>query len=228
MENNFAKTMVQLRKQNGLSQKQAAEHLGISQALLSHYEKGIRECGLDFLIKAAGFYSVSTDYLLGISENPQGSAMADAVDDSINDYPDLQKSRRQIVNCLNIIYSMTARMGNTKVHAELGNLLSLYIYHILRILETVSRTKNKENFEIPTEKSIIITTGYESIYQARLADRLDTSSLTRGELMALRNILSFDSDALTKNYPLQAKSLLSLVAEVELKLKKYPIKGNWQ
>lgn len=60
--------LVSLRKEKDLSQKEAAEALGISQALLSHYEKGIRECGLDFLCKASVFYDVSSDYLLGLSE----------------------------------------------------------------------------------------------------------------------------------------------------------------
>lgn len=60
--------LVTLRKDKNLSQKEAAEQLGVSQALLSHYEKGIRECGLDFLCRAASFYDVSTDYLLGLSD----------------------------------------------------------------------------------------------------------------------------------------------------------------
>lgn len=65
MANLFASRMVELRTQRGVSQKDASEALGISQALLSHYEKGIRECGLDFLLKAAAYYDVSCDYLLG-------------------------------------------------------------------------------------------------------------------------------------------------------------------
>lgn len=48
-----------------MSQKDAAAKLGVSQALLSHYEKGIRECGQSFLIKVADFYGVTCDYLLG-------------------------------------------------------------------------------------------------------------------------------------------------------------------
>ena len=40
----------------GISQKKAATDLHISQALLSHYEKGIRECGLDFVVAAADYY----------------------------------------------------------------------------------------------------------------------------------------------------------------------------
>ncbi len=65
MERNFPVILSELRKEKGLSQKEAAFRLGISQALLSHYEKGIRECGQSFLIKVADFYDVSCDYLLG-------------------------------------------------------------------------------------------------------------------------------------------------------------------
>lgn len=69
----FSEVLSQLRKERGISQKNAATELGISQALLSHYEKGIRECGLDFVIKCARYYGVSTDYLLGVSENRSGT-----------------------------------------------------------------------------------------------------------------------------------------------------------
>lgn len=64
----FPQTLAKLRRQKGISQKQAAEELGISPALLSHYENGIRECGLDFLLRLSEYYSVSCDYLLGKSE----------------------------------------------------------------------------------------------------------------------------------------------------------------
>lgn len=66
MNNLFSSRMVELRNEKGLSQKEVAMQLGISQALLSHYEKGIRECGLDFLCKVATYYDVSCDYLLGL------------------------------------------------------------------------------------------------------------------------------------------------------------------
>lgn len=65
MERNFSVVLSELRKERGLSQKEAAAKLGISQALLSHYEKGIRECGHSFLLKVADFYGVTCDYLLG-------------------------------------------------------------------------------------------------------------------------------------------------------------------
>ena len=67
----FSANLSALRREKGVSQKQAAQSLGISQALLSHYEKGIRECPLDFVKKAAEYYSVTADYLLGITDSRQ-------------------------------------------------------------------------------------------------------------------------------------------------------------
>ena len=71
----FASRLSQLRRERGISQKKASEALGISQALLSHYEKGIRECGLDFVVRCSEYYNVTTDYLLGVSDNRNGIDM---------------------------------------------------------------------------------------------------------------------------------------------------------
>ncbi len=51
---NYAERLYELRTEKGLSQKDAANDLGVSQALLSHYEKGIREFGLDFFKSCRG------------------------------------------------------------------------------------------------------------------------------------------------------------------------------
>ena len=58
MNDDFPRIITLQRKERKISQKKAAADLGISQALLSHYEKGIRECGLDFLIRIADYYNV--------------------------------------------------------------------------------------------------------------------------------------------------------------------------
>ena len=82
MNDAFPRIITLLRKERGLSQKKAAEELQVSQALLSHYEKGIRECGLEFVVKIANFYNVSCDYLLGRSPNRSGATI------TIDDLPE--------------------------------------------------------------------------------------------------------------------------------------------
>lgn len=68
----FFERLYELRIEKGISQKEAAKDLEVSQALLSHYEKGIREFGLSFLMRAADYYGVTADYLLGRSDSRSG------------------------------------------------------------------------------------------------------------------------------------------------------------
>jgi len=65
METEFSVNISKLRKERGLNQRKAASELEISQALLSHYENGIREPGLDFVIRVCDYYGVSADFILG-------------------------------------------------------------------------------------------------------------------------------------------------------------------
>ena len=70
MDRTFSTTLSALRRGRNLSQRQAAGDLGISQALLSHYENGAREPGLSFVCRACDYYGVTADYLLGRASHP--------------------------------------------------------------------------------------------------------------------------------------------------------------
>ena len=72
MSSGFSHTMSNLRKERGISQRKAAADLRISQALLSHYENGAREPGLEFVCRACDYYNVSADFLLGRTAEPGG------------------------------------------------------------------------------------------------------------------------------------------------------------
>ena len=60
-----------LREDNDLTQKQVAQNLNCSQQVYSNYELGQRDIPTDVLIKLANYYHVSTDYLLGLTNNPK-------------------------------------------------------------------------------------------------------------------------------------------------------------
>jgi len=65
MKSAFSERLSSLRREKGLSQRRAAEDLGVSQALLSHYENGAREPKLEFVIRACKYYDVPADFVLG-------------------------------------------------------------------------------------------------------------------------------------------------------------------
>ena len=72
----FSRTLSLLRQERGVSQRTAAGDLGISQALLSHYENGIREPGLAFVVRACDYYHVSADFILGRTLSRDGSMLS--------------------------------------------------------------------------------------------------------------------------------------------------------
>ena len=58
----------QLRETRGLIQEILASELGITQQMLSKYERDVLCIKVDVLKKIAEYFNVTTDYLLGISE----------------------------------------------------------------------------------------------------------------------------------------------------------------
>ena len=76
MDRSFPEILSALRRERNINQRAAAADLGISQALLSHYENGAREPGLGFVCRACDYYGVSADYLLGRSPLPDAAANA--------------------------------------------------------------------------------------------------------------------------------------------------------
>lgn len=59
-----------MRTDKDLTQTQVAEFLGMSQTGYSKYETGENDIPTDILVKLAKFYNTTTDYLLGLTDEP--------------------------------------------------------------------------------------------------------------------------------------------------------------
>ena len=112
MATDFSRTLSLLRQEKGVSQRKAAGELGISQALLSHYENGIREPGLAFVTRACDYYHVSADYLLGRTLSRDGSIIeAGDVYDSSGEKGSLRGSimatlqKKLVVNTAGVLFA---------------------------------------------------------------------------------------------------------------------------
>ena len=66
----FAKRVKELRKQRRLSQVELGEVLGLTHKSISTIESGLRGTTIEKLILLAKFFDVSTDYLLGLKDEP--------------------------------------------------------------------------------------------------------------------------------------------------------------
>ena len=149
-----------LRKSKKISQKTAAADLGISQALLSHYERGIRECGLDFLTHTANYYGVSTDYLLGRTDVENGGVITGGESE---DFVDL-------MNSVQVTSDLLKAAGKDSTSAEFLSLVGINIARIISMI--VSR----DDSDLFRDAYAGRNAGFEAamrFYEARLCNELE-------------------------------------------------------
>ncbi len=59
-----------LRIDNDKTQKDIADYLMCNRQVYARYERGLREIPVSMVIKLAKYYKTSTDYILGLTDNP--------------------------------------------------------------------------------------------------------------------------------------------------------------
>ena len=128
--------------------------MGISQALLSHYEKGIRECGLDFLVKTAEYYGVSTDYLLGrtvqrnFTADPFEAAEKEVVINTEKGSMINKINRSLLMNTTSVIYDLLAKIGNKHLTNAVSNYLMSAEYVIFRTIYNSEKNNSQTMFSL--------------------------------------------------------------------------------
>lgn len=75
----FAARFKELRESAGLKQSEIGEKLGVSRGAISFYENCDRTPDIEFAAKAAEFFHVSVDWLLGLSEVDSSNSDIQAV-----------------------------------------------------------------------------------------------------------------------------------------------------
>ena len=137
MNADFSRTLALLRQEKEISQRKAAADLGISQALLSHYENGVREPGLAFVKKACDYYHVSADYLLGRTLDRDGGMIdSDELYDSSDEKGTLRGSiaatlqKKLLVNTVNLLFELLGKTNCREAVTAAGQYLGAAIYLI--------------------------------------------------------------------------------------------------
>lgn len=66
----ISERLIEIRKNNGYTRTRLADELGKPYRTITNYETGEREPGHDYIIQIAKMFNVTTDYILGLSDNP--------------------------------------------------------------------------------------------------------------------------------------------------------------
>lgn len=215
----FNRIITLLRKERGITQKQAAQDLGISQAQLSHYEKGIRECGLAFVVQVADYYHVSCDYLLGRSAERSGQTI------QVEDLPDTASStgsvyrgsvlpvmyKKLIENSLDILYDKLQTCKDKQLVVGVSEYLMLAVYKVFRHLYLASPKNVASMFRVSPAKWENYTDAAMNLAEGDFSARLEGE----GAAAVDTEVIAMTTESLAREYPRHATSLMNLIKNSE-------------
>lgn len=215
MHSDFSRCLSLLRQEKGISQRAAAKDLGISQALLSHYENGVREPGLAFVTRACDYYNVSADFLLGRTLTKDGSTIVSP--DELYDYSTEKDNilhgsivatlnKKLLVNSISVLFDLLGKIGCKGAIKGAAEFLSTAIYTLFRYLYRADGTQNEDFFAVPSGTFVSGVAQADMICsQAAYVEALETHRKEKGSFPAMNH------DALMENYPGAYQSLLQII-----------------
>lgn len=224
MTSDFSRTLALLRKEKKISQRTAASDLQISQALLSHYENGLREPGLSFVVRAADYYGVSCDYMLGRSMSRDGSAMPqDKIPDVSMEKGNVLKGnvaamlqKKLIVNSAALLIDLAGKTGNHHLINEIANYFSLSLYRVFRYMYHADVNNPAEMFPISEECFNMLCDAEQKMSELHIQDLVKNGGFFKEEEIIRMPELA--PNTLNIQYPGMAQSLLTILQSVSDRL----------
>jgi transcriptional regulator with XRE-family HTH domain len=210
----FPRTLSLLRQEKKVSQRTAADALGISQALLSHYENGVREPGLAFVVRACDYYGVSADFLLGRTLTRDGAVIAaeelydisDEKNNSLKGGVLALLSKKLLVNSIGVLFGLLGRTGSREAIQAAAGYLSTAVYTVFRRLYDANPDNNPDFFSVsPRHFQAGLYEADMKCCEAELADALAAHVKDKGPMPEMTN------DALARDYPVLYQSVLQVV-----------------
>ena len=215
----FSRTLSLLRQERGVSQRTAASDLGISQALLSHYENGIREPGLSFVVKACDYYHVSADFILGRTLSRDGSMLtSEEVLGAAEPGNILQGSvlatlqSKLLSGAVGVLFGLLGKLGDKTAINAAAAYLGGAVYQLYRHLYRAAGA-NEAYFALDPAACTMGTADADmKLEEVRYARALRAQAAKKAEFPDL------SPEALTSNYPGRCQSLTQVLSTADARL----------
>ena len=224
MNAEFSRTLSLLRQEKGVSQRTAAGALGISQALLSHYENGVREPGLPFVVRAADFYGVSCDYLLGRTMSKEGATITvEELGDVSSEKGNVLRGsvvamlqKKLLVNSAGILLDLLGKAGDRGLINDVSSYLSAALYKMYRYVYLISGKHSDSMFPVPASLFADLCDAEMKLREYRLRALAQKNGDSRQPL----EFSDLSIDGLSRDYPTLAPALFSVLHNVSEELEK--------
>ena len=215
----FSRTLSLLRQERGVSQRTAASDLGISQALLSHYENGIREPGLSFVVKACDYYHVSADFILGRTLSRDGSMLtSEEVLGAAEPGNILQGSvlatlqSKLLSGAVGVLFGLLGKLGDRTAINAAAAYLGGAVYQLYRHLYRAAGA-NEAYFALdPAACTMGTADADRKLEEVRYARALRAQAAKKAEFPDL------SPEALSAGYPGRCQSLTQVLSTADARL----------
>ena len=215
----FSRTLSLLRQERGVSQRTAASDLGISQALLSHYENGIREPGLSFVVKACDYYHVSADFILGRTLSRDGSMLSsEEVLGAAEPGNILQGSvlatlqSKLLAGAVGVLFGLLGKLGDKTAINAAAAYLGGAVYQLYRHLYRAAGA-NEAYFALdPAACTMGTADADRKLEEVRYARALRAQAAKKAEFPDL------SPEALSAGYPGRCQSLTQVLSTADARL----------
>ena len=217
MATEFSRTLSLLRQERGVSQRTAAGDLGISQALLSHYENGIREPGLAFVVKACEYYHVSADFMLGRTLSREGSMLSgEEILNMADEGNVLQGSvlatlqSKLLSGAISVLFALLGKLGDKAAINHAGAYLGSAVYQLYRLIYR-SAGGNEDYFSLDADTAAQGAAGADmTLQQLRLARILQEKDAAA--------FPDLSTQTLNAAYPGRSQSLTQVLSAADARL----------
>ena len=219
MSSEFSRTLSLLRQEKGVSQRAAAGELGISQALLSHYENGIREPGLLFVVKACDYYGVSADFILGRTLSREGNMLTEQdILDAAEPRSNLQGSvlatlqSKLLSGAVGVLFELLGKLGDKAAVNAAAAYLGSAVYQLYRHLYRVSGA-NEAYFALDPDVCVLgLADADRKLSEVRYAAALRDLKARKAQFPDL------SAPAINAAYPGRCQSLTQVLSTTDSRL----------
>lgn len=219
MSSEFSRTLSLLRQEKGVSQRLAAGELGISQALLSHYENGIREPGLLFVVRACDYYGVSADFILGRTLSREGNMLTEQdILDAAEPRNNLRGSvlatlqSKLLSGAAGVLFELLGKLGDKALINAAASYLGSAVYQLYRHLYRASGA-NEAYFALDPGVCLLgLSDADQKLSEVRFAAALRDLKAQKAEFPDL------SAPAINAAYPGRCQSLTQVLSTADARL----------
>ena len=179
---------------------------------------------MDFLVRAADFYGVSCDYMLGRTPDRSGTTL------SIEEIPEPDSAGKEnvmkgsilvvlnkklIANSLNILFDMLNKAGSSSLTREVSDYIMIAVYRMFRVVYSANDKNQSGMFKLPEQIAHQYCAAAMEMRQANASAVASGKPLDGMDRIKDVDSLSLSTEKITREYPLFGTSLLNLINSAE-------------